>query len=68
MFTTANPAARREGYPALLVEELHHGQVRCHTCLRRCVIPPGSRGWCRTRENRDGVLYSLFTGAWLPGL
>ncbi len=55
-------AAQREAYPALLVEELPHGRVRCHTCLRRCVIPPGGRGWCHTRENRDGALYSLIYG------
>jgi pyruvate formate lyase activating enzyme len=30
--------------------------------LRRCVIPPGGRGWCHTRENRDGALYSLIYG------
>ena len=45
-----------------MVEELSHGRVRCHTCLRRCVIPPGGRGWCHTRENRDGALYSLIYG------
>jgi pyruvate formate lyase activating enzyme len=62
MVTTPNLTAPREGYPALLVEELPHGRVRCHTCLRRCVIPPRGRGWCQTRENRDGVLYSLIYG------
>ena len=62
MITTSSPAAQREGYPALLVEELPHGRVRCHTCLRRCVIPPGGRGWCHTRENREGALYSLIYG------
>ncbi|MGQ9687359.1 MAG: AmmeMemoRadiSam system radical SAM enzyme [Desulfobaccales bacterium] len=62
MSPTLLMAAAREAYPALLVEELPHGRVRCHTCLRRCVIPPGGRGWCHTRENRDGVLYSLIYG------
>jgi hypothetical protein len=55
MAKIANLAAVRKGHPALLAEELPHGQVRCHTCLRRCLIPPGGRGWCRTRENRDGL-------------
>jgi pyruvate formate lyase activating enzyme len=62
MVTTPNLAATRGAYPALLVEELPHGRVRCHTCLRRCVIPPGGRGWCHTRENRDGALVSLIYG------
>ncbi len=62
MVTMPNLVAPGAGYPALLFEELPHGQVRCHTCLRRCVIPPGGRGWCHTRENRDGVLYSLIYG------
>jgi pyruvate formate lyase activating enzyme len=57
-----SPATRKEGYPALLVEELSGSRLRCHTCLRRCVIPPGGRGWCHTRENRDGLLYSLIYG------
>jgi pyruvate formate lyase activating enzyme len=60
----ANPSLSdlSQGYQALLVEELPHGRVRCHTCLRRCVILPGGRGWCHTRENRDGVLSSLIYG------
>jgi pyruvate formate lyase activating enzyme len=62
MVKTASLAALQEGYPALLVEELSQGRVRCHTCLRRCIIPPGGRGWCHTRENRDGALYSLIYG------
>jgi len=49
-------------HPALLVEEISGGRVRCLTCLRRCLIPPGERGWCRTRENRDGRLFSLIYG------
>ena len=62
MVTSVSLAASGAGYPALLVEELSHGRVRCHTCMRRCVIPPGGRGWCHTRENRDGALYSLIYG------
>lgn len=50
------------GHPALLVEALSGDRVRCLTCLRRCVIPPGGRGWCHTRENQEGRLYSLIYG------
>ena len=50
------------GHAALLTEPLSRGRVRCLTCIRRCVIPPGERGWCHTRENREGRLYSLIYG------
>lgn len=43
-------------------EVLPAGKVRCLACIRRCRIPAGKRGWCRTRENRDGQLYSLIYG------
>ena len=43
---------------ALLYEQLPSGQVQCRTCLRRCVINPGKRGYCRMRVNRNGVLYA----------
>jgi pyruvate formate lyase activating enzyme len=58
----ANPSRPARGYPALLVEGLSEGRVRCLTCLRRCVILPGGRGWCHTRENREGTLVSLIYG------
>ncbi len=32
------------------------GAVRCALCPRRCRIEPGGRGFCRVRENRDGML------------
>jgi len=47
---------------ALLIESLDGGRVRCDVCIRRCVVAPGKRGVCRTRENRDGQLYSLIYG------
>ena len=33
--------------------------VRCRLCFRGCTIAEGARGFCRNRENREGVLYSL---------
>jgi pyruvate formate lyase activating enzyme len=48
--------------PALL-QESADGAVRCLTCERRCLIPEGKQGWCRTRENRRGTLYTLIYGA-----
>ncbi len=47
---------------ARFFEVLPAGKVRCQACLRRCLISPGRRGWCRTRENRDGRLFSLIYG------
>jgi pyruvate formate lyase activating enzyme len=42
-----------------LYERLEGGAVRCGTCQRRCVIRPGRLGWCRTRRNERGALFSL---------
>ena len=38
-------------------------QIRCLTCERRCEIPPGGLGWCRTRRHQDGTLVTLNYGA-----
>ncbi|MCX7844338.1 MAG: AmmeMemoRadiSam system radical SAM enzyme [Candidatus Bipolaricaulota bacterium] len=47
---------------ALLQERLPGGKARCLTCERRCLLLPGQRGFCRTRENRDGRIYTLVYG------
>lgn len=44
---------------ALLYEPLSEQRVQCHVCVRHCIIPVGKRGFCCTRENREGKLYSL---------
>jgi len=36
--------------------------VQCQICQRRCKIPPGKTGFCRTRKNVSGQLYSLIYG------
>ncbi len=41
---------------------LDNGWVRCQLCPRECVVPPGERGHCGVRENRDGVYYTLTYG------
>ncbi len=38
-------------------------KVRCLTCERRCELADGQVGWCRTRQNRAGTLYTLIYGA-----
>lgn len=45
-----------------LYDRLEKGKVGCLTCQRKCVIATGERGWCRTRINEDGRLYSLIYG------
>ncbi|GAB4318498.1 MAG: AmmeMemoRadiSam system radical SAM enzyme [Promethearchaeota archaeon] len=47
---------------AYLYEKLDDGKARCNVCPRRCVIAPGKRGFCRTRKNVDGKIYSLVYG------
>ena len=49
-------------HEAILWEPVGEGRVRCAVCRRRCTIGPGSRGFCRVRENRDGRLVALTYG------
>jgi len=49
-------------HEALLYEKLSGEKVRCGLCERRCLISPGERGFCRTRMNIDGRLYTLVYG------
>ncbi len=44
---------------AMFWEELKGNKVLCNLCFRRCIIPMGSHGACRVRENFAGRLYSL---------
>jgi pyruvate formate lyase activating enzyme len=48
---------------AELWESLDQQKVRCHVCAHYCIISPGKRGFCNTRENIDGTLYTLVYGA-----
>jgi pyruvate formate lyase activating enzyme len=45
-----------------LLQEAAEGKVRCLTCERRCLLADGQVGWCRTRQNRDGTIYTLIYG------
>ena len=48
---------------ALLQEKVGaDGVVRCLTCERRCLLASGGTGWCRTRQNLNGVIYTLVYG------
>ncbi len=48
----------REG---MLYETAAQG-VKCKLCERRCLIAPGKRGFCGTRTNAEGRLYTLTYG------
>lgn len=40
-------------------QKLDHHVVRCLLCPHLCMLKDGQLGICRTRENREGVLYTL---------
>ncbi len=47
---------------SFLYRKIADGTVVCLACQRRCTIPEGKRGWCYTRINEGGKLYSLIYG------
>jgi pyruvate formate lyase activating enzyme len=47
---------------ASLYEKLGDNKVKCGICQRRCSISDGKTGWCKTRINDGGILYSLIYG------
>ena len=63
---SGGPGAGRTGFVNPRVashwESLDGDRVRCGLCPRRCVVPPGGRGYCEVRENRGGVYYTLSYG------
>ena len=46
-----------------LLQEREGNKVRCNVCARRCLLPVGGTGWCRTRENRADTLVTLIYGS-----
>lgn len=47
---------------SFLYQRLSHHRVKCNICERRCLIPEGTRGWCKTRINEGGKLFTLIWG------
>ena len=43
----------------LLYQKLGQNKVRCNTCQRRCLLSEGDWGYCQTRINKKGKLYSV---------
>ncbi|MFZ5596792.1 MAG: AmmeMemoRadiSam system radical SAM enzyme [Bacillota bacterium] len=50
------------GKEVFFYEKLEDGRTLCKVCPKMCGIRPGHRGFCRVRENRDGVLYAVNYG------
>jgi len=47
---------------ALLYDKLEKDKVQCKVCMKRCIIADGKRGFCNTRKNEGGKLYTLIYG------
>jgi pyruvate formate lyase activating enzyme len=54
-----DPASPPDSVEARYYEKTGGNRVRCLLCPRSCLIGKGERGYCRVRENRGGVLFSL---------
>jgi len=48
----------REG----LLQERLNERTRCLICERRCALRDGHVGWCKTRRNEGGTIYTLIYG------
>ena len=46
----------------VLYEPLPQGNLKCNLCQVRCTVRPGKAGFCNTRLNRDGKLWTLIYG------
>lgn len=47
---------------ARLYKRLRRNKVRCALCERRCTIADGALGYCKTRKNINGTLFTLVYG------
>jgi pyruvate formate lyase activating enzyme len=47
---------------SVLYEKLKDSMVQCILCERRCRIPSGDKGFCKTRINIDGRLFTVVYG------
>lgn len=52
---------------ALLYDKVDN-RVKCLTCERRCQTGLGEKGFCQTRKNMNGRLYTLVYGEIAPGI
>lgn len=49
-------------FESYLYKKLDNFKVLCKTCSRYCVIPNNDFGFCNTRMNKEGILYSINYG------
>jgi len=49
-------------FESLLYAKLPHNKVQCNICQRRCKIKEGQSGFCHTRININGMLFSTTYG------
>jgi pyruvate formate lyase activating enzyme len=49
-------------HEARFYRKLNGNRVQCLLCFHKCVVSNGKRGFCRNRENRDGIYYSIVYG------
>lgn len=47
---------------ALLAEQVAPDVIKCNICQRRCRIPEGGVGYCRTKVHFEGTLYTTVYG------
>ncbi|MEM2901801.1 MAG: AmmeMemoRadiSam system radical SAM enzyme [Candidatus Bathyarchaeia archaeon] len=47
---------------ARLYESLVNGRAQCFTCERRCIVKEDGWGFCKTRKNIKGCLYTVIYG------
>jgi len=59
---SAEPLGKPTVRKSPLYEKLRSDRVRCKVCERCCVLSPGDRGYCKTRVNIGGELYTLTYG------
>ncbi|MBW4828435.1 MAG: AmmeMemoRadiSam system radical SAM enzyme [Clostridiaceae bacterium] len=47
---------------ALYYEKLRDRKVKCYLCPHGCIIEDGNLGFCKARQNKNGILYTLNYG------
>jgi pyruvate formate lyase activating enzyme len=60
--SSASINEKTELHEASFYDKLGDGKIQCTLCPWNCTVPPGKRGHCEVRENRDGKYYSLIYG------
>ncbi|MCX6027132.1 MAG: hypothetical protein NTY23_12910 [Chloroflexi bacterium] len=63
MSSSAEPLGQGRFLREALLQEPVGERIRCNICHRRCLLPSGGLGWCRTRAHRAGRILTLTNGA-----